>query len=884
MIFLRFTFLLWFLMHQCSIVIGQANTKDEKKWNPVSPLLPTKWTKEASPTNALKEYPRSQMERETWQSLNGLWEYAITQKDVSIPSNFDGQILVPYPIESSLSGVKRMIQPSENLWYRRYFSVPKLKEGEKVLLHFGAVDWQATVFVNNKNAGAHTGGYDQFSLDITRLIKNGTNEIVVKVYDPTDQGPNPHGKQVLNPKDIWYTPTSGIWQTVWLETVPETYVYDLKFTTDIDKASVTLNANISGRFNGYSLGVELFEDGAIISKLRTRIQAQKEQVIIPIRKPHLWSPQDPFLYDVKIKLFDPKGKVVDDLASYFGMRKVEIKKDEKGFDRIFLNNKYVFNLGVLDQGFWPDGIYTAPTDEALAFDIKAIKSMGFNTIRKHIKREPERWYYWCDKLGMMVWQDMVNPSFNLTEEAKKVFETECQETIQELYNHPCITTYTLFNEKWGQYDQERLTKWIKQLDPTRLVNGHSGEYLYVNEKLRSPSPQAYIASDITNVHSYPDPMNSIQMNGKARVLGEFGGIGVFIPDHQWNVNSAWGYINVTPVQLKGKYTIMNQHLKLLEREGLSASIYTQPFDVEGEQNGLMTYDREIVKIPFEDLRKIHSLLVPTEGNLPQVAAQNADLTDPGARYSVLLEKYLKGDRNTSFLRKLAMTAQQVGDKPVIARVTVDYLATLKKPFHIDDLNYVLQITNKTTDAGFLILKENAFAIDKALGERKAETIMMNIIYNEIIAPSVTGQNSIPDWDDLSNKIASYGLVGEEILIRAKTIHYMNQQDWKSFVSAANVYVTKFWNNINSDELNLFAWTAFERVKDSLLLEYAVGWGERLIKSKNEAAYLDTYANLLYKLGRKKQAIQFQERAVLIGDNQTLKITLDKMKRGEKTWN
>lgn len=845
----------------------------------------TRWAKDVSPGNALKEYPRPQMVRNSWQNLNGLWQYCIT-KDSIAPKEYSGNILVPYPIESALSGVKKMVQPAEWLWYKKNFSRPVLKAGERLLLHFGAVDWQTTVFINNKEVGNHTGGYDNFSFDITTSLKKGINEILVKVSDPTDQGSNPHGKQVLNPKDIWYTPTTGIWQTVWLEIVPQTYITGIRLTSDIDAKSLRVEANINGVYKGYSLSASIGENNVELSTGITKLEQRDPRFTLPINSPHLWSPDDPFLYDVKIKLADASGKIVDEISSYFGMRKVKIKKDEKGFDRIFLNDKNIFNLGVLDQGFWPDGIYTAPTDEALAFDIKAIKSMGFNTIRKHIKREPDRWYYWCDKLGVMVWQDMINPSFNLDNAAKKEFEKECKENIDELYNHPSITVYTLFNEKWGQYDQERLTKWIKQSDPTRLINGHSGEYLYVNEKLRSPSPDAYIESDITDVHSYPDPMNAIQIKGKARVLGEFGGIGVFIPDHQWNTNSAWGYITVTPASMQSKYAVMNEHLQLLEKEGLSASIYTQPFDVEGEQNGLITYDREIIKIPIEELRKIHEWLNPSlrSQKTPEILVNNADLTDPGLRYSQSLQEYINGNRETSFLRKLLMAAQQMGDKPGIARITTDYFANLQKPYTSEDFACIMQVTTKTTDPGFAILQQNVQSINTSLGERKADTKMMNIIYNDLIAASLTGPGATPDWDEIQEKITPYGATGEEIYLRAKTIHYLNQQQWQDFASAAEDYVTRYGKYIKPDELNQYAWTAFQRLADTEWLQKAVQWSKLSLTTMQRPAYMNTCANLLYKAGKKEEAIAMEQKAVTASGNEDYKNTLQKMKTGQPTWN
>lgn len=769
------------------IFISATAVAQDWKMQPVA--LQTRWAKEVSPTNALKEYPRPEMARNNWTNLNGLWQYSITTKDAATPNKYDGNILVPYCIESALSGVKKSVQPDQNLWYKRTFSKPALKKGEKLLINFGAVDWQATVFINGKEIGKHEGGYTAFSFDITAALKDGTNEITIKVFDPTDQGPNPHGKQVLNPKDIWYTPTTGIWQTVWLETVATTYIESVKMTPDIDKGVLHLKVNVAGNHENYFIVTSL-------GNKNTPIVWDKYEIDIPIKEMELWSPANPFLYDLYISLHHNEEKV-DEVKSYFGMRKVEIKKDAAGHDRIFLNNKYIFNLGTLDQGFWPDGIYTAPTDEALAFDIKAIKAMGFNMIRKHIKVEPARWYYHCDKIGMIVWQDMVNPSFDLTEEAKTIFEKQCKETIEQLYNYPSITTWTLFNEKWGQYDQERLSKWIKQLDPTRLLNGHSGEILYVNEKLRSPSPNAWINSDITDIHSYPDPMNAPKLDGKARILGEFGGIGVFIPDHQWISNSAWGYINVTPAALKAKYQVMNQHLQLLEKEGLSASIYTQPFDVEGEQNGLMTYDREVVKIPFKEMQQIYNGLVPTTKKVKEVTAKNADLTEPVQVYADLFEQYMQGKRDITTLKKLTMMAVQNNDAAGKNRFGAEYIATLKKPYTDDDIVFIEGSTKKISDPGF------NFLLERAKNQRAVHLKLMNIIYSDVIASYVPNAQAKPNWDEVAGKVKVYGSPGEEIFLRAKTIHTMNQQDWTNFKPVAKEYLEKYGANIKPEEKKMF---------------------------------------------------------------------------------
>lgn len=757
--------------------------------------IQTRWAKEVSPDNALKEYPRPQMVRDNWQNLNGLWEYAITAKDSLPPASYAGQILVPFPIESALSGVKKALLPSQNLWYKRSFSNTERPKGSRTFLHFGAVDWQATVFVNGRQVGVHTGGYQSFSIDITEALKPGTNEIMVKVYDPTDQGIGPHGKQVLNPQNIYYTASSGIWQTVWLETVPVNYIRELTLTPDIDKGVLLVYVKASA---GSTIELTALEGNQIFSKI-----SGKEGSVIQLPIPHarLWSPADPFLYDLQVRL-TKRNKTIDEVRSYFGMRKVSIAKDNKGIDRIFLNNQPYYNLGLLDQGFWPDGLYTAPTDEALQFDIRAIKAMGFNTIRKHIKVEPARWYYYTDKLGMLVWQDMVNPDQGLREGSKAEFEKESAAIIEQLHNYPSITTWVLFNEKWGQYDQERLTKWIKTTDPSRIVNGHTGELLYVNEELRSPSPNAYIGADMTDVHSYPDPMMPIKQAGKAQVLGEFGGIGVFIPDHQWNTSSAWGYIQEKPAGLQAKYTIMNQHLQLLEREGLSGSIYTQPFDVEGEQNGLMTYDRELIKIPFDSLRKIHAALNPQMGVLPEVSAKNADLTEPGVLYSRMFQQYMEGNREPHFLKSLAMTAIQVGDKPGAALAGRDYISTLQSPLQDDDVAFVSQFTTSTKDPGFALVAANQDQFKKVLGERQFTVNMMNMIYHGQMDSLLAG-NDRPDWALIESTVKPYGAPGEEILLRAKTVHYYNHKDWTNYVPTATGYLSKYGANLRPEEVTMF---------------------------------------------------------------------------------
>lgn len=770
-----------------------AQEKGSWKMQPVA--IQTHWAKDVSPSHNLDQYPRPQLVRNNWTNLNGLWDYAITNQDVIKPTTFDGQILVPYPLESALSGVKKSLNATQLLWYKRSLDKPILHQGERVMLNFDAVDYHATVYVNGIEIGQHSGGYTTFSFDITDALNPKINDLLIKVSDPTDIGIGPHGKQVSNPKDIYYTPTSGIWKTVWMEIVPAAHIEALVMTPDIDKG--VLNLEVKGKGKPeiiVSDPVSKREISRRFASLEMTGDGAKGTIKIPNTK--MWSPSSPFLYDITVKMGD------DEVKSYFGMRKINIAKDAKGIDRIYLNNQPYYNLGTLDQGFWPEGLYTAPTDEALAFDIIAIKAMGFNTIRKHIKVEPARWYYHADKLGMLVWQDMVNPNQGLPAGSKAAFEAQCSETLAQLHNYPSIICWVLFNEKWGQYDQQRLSEWIKKTDPSRILNGHSGEILYVNEVLRSPSPNAYVSADMTDVHSYPDPMMSIKQPGKVQVCGEFGGIGVFIPDHQWNTSSAWGYITEKPAGLLAKYKVMNQHLKLMEKQGLSGSIYTQPFDVEGEQNGLMTYDREVVKIPFSELRKIHNQLNPdAEKNVPVVTAQDADLTEPGLKYSAILQQYIDGRRDGVFLKKLAMTATQVGDKLGAELAGDDYIVTLKMPLAEEDINAVIQFTKNTKSPGFKLMNSNAEAFKKVMGGRNYEVAMMTMIMKGEIEP-ILNQSLNPDWDAIKDKIKPYGKLGDEMFYRAKAITLYNKNDWTNYSPAAKEYLNRYGQNLKKEERDM----------------------------------------------------------------------------------
>ena len=593
-----------------TVCVGSWAHSEQWQMQPLQ--IHTRWAASVDPAHALPEYPRPQLVRENWQNLNGLWNYAVTGKDGRVPQTFDGKILVPYPIESALSGVKKALLPDQLLWYQRAFMVKSPAAGERTLLHFGAVDYQATVFLNDRQVGEHAGGYQNFDLDITDALKPGTNTLLVKVYDPTDSGPNPHGKQTLKPEGVEYTATSGIWQTVWLERVPATYIQGLKLSPDVNSSRLRVDVDVSGDRAGLEIEAVARVGKAIIATQRL---SHGQTIELPIKNPRLWSPDGPFLYDLQLRLL--RGTTtVDQVQSYFGMRKIELKKDDTGVPRIYLNDRFTYNLGVLDQGFWPESLYTAPTDAALRSDIETFKEMGFNTIRKHIKVEPERWYYYCDKVGMLVWQDMVPPADD-SWGARSEFETEAKENIAQLYNHPSITTWVIFNEGWGAFDQNRIDSWIKQLDASRLVSGDSGSSLITT--IDSPSTVivgfAGTDSDINDFHTYPNPYLSVANPEKAQVIGEYGGVGVPVEEHDWKPSEGWGYITVSQQDLAKKYQDMAKKLKDMEAQGLSGSIYTQPYDVETELNGLMTYDREVIKIPLTELNQVNKTLTATDSRL-----------------------------------------------------------------------------------------------------------------------------------------------------------------------------------------------------------------------------------------------------------------------------
>jgi len=865
----------------CQGILGLC--QNSKDWTIKESPIKTTWADSISPINARPEYPRPDLVRnKNWICLNGLWDYAVTDTANSIPDHFGDKILVPFPYESALSGVGKKLLPSQVLWYKRTVRFEKPKNGQKILLHFGAVDWKANVFINGIEVTKHQGGYTNFSCDVTNAMKQGENVIIVKVWDPTDRGIGPHGKQVLNPGNIYYTPSSGIWQTVWMETVPAIYITALKTTPDIDAGVLNIKVDATDVRN-----VEII---AMIGDREVgRVQGKTDaSLILPITNVKLWSPETPFLYDLIVKLKNG-DKTIDVVSSYFGMRKIAIQKDEKGIDRIFLNNKAYFNLGTLDQGFWPDGLYTAPTDNALKFDIEAIKAMGFNTIRKHIKVEPARWYYHADKLGILVWQDFVNPNQALPEGAKAEYEKELLETLQQLYNHPSIVSWIVFNERWGQFDQKRLTEYVKKLDPTRIINGHSGELLYVNDQLRMPSQEPYISSDLTDIHSYPFPRKVVKQANKAQVLGEFGGIGVPIEGHLWNdLVAGWGYDGVvSPSILKQQYSLMIDSLKKLKEMGLSGAIYTQPFDVESEQNGLITYDRKIIKLPFSTYYNINSKIVNDERftNYSNVELRVAEPTTLSfeERYNKLLQL---AKMDSSELRTLSIQALNKRSFSIADELSSKYLSIIKDTFCIANLRYMIRFCLGVKSASFKILLENKEMVDGAIGKNAAEVVILSNITKDEIPANLDSLDNIDS--KFEDKLFSvYGDLGKEALWKARIVYYWTKKDWGRYGIYYKLYFDRVLNTgRNSFHLNNMSWPIFENVNDTSVLNSAIAVMKYNIENfdKRDAEAFDTYANLLYKIGRTKEALEWELMACQISNNEKIFTeTYQKMLRNESTW-
>jgi len=604
-----------------SLFFFLAYTSYAQKWAPVQGKIVTKWASEVSTENVWKEYPRPQFERSEWQNLNGLWDYAILKKQQPLPQKFQGEILVPFCVESALSGVGKSVTPEDRIWYKRSFIIPEAWKNKQIQLNFEAVDYTASVWINGALIGSHQGAYDRFSFDITPYLKaKGPQEIVVSVDDPSSSGVQPRGKQQMPQEGIWYTPVSGIWQSVWIETFSsEAFLAEAKITPNIDTKSVSIIPMLNK-----PLKPEYTVTATISSKGTDLVSKQglaNQEIQIEIKDPTLWSPDHPFLYDLKLILQNSKGEVLDEVKSYFGMRKISLG-DLNGNKSLFLNNEPLFHYGTLDQGWWPDGLLTPPSDDAMKYDIQLTKEMGFNMIRKHIKVEPDRWYYHCDKLGVLVWQDMPSGMVVIPEEGKTrpvhvqhvsrqgadlnqrsvdaaQFEWELRRMVDLHYNSPSIVVWVPFNEGWGQYSTCRIADVVKALDPSRLVNAVSGWALRP-------------CGDLYDIHTYQTEVNVPAVSlDRASVIGEFGGIGYPVKDHLWNPEMRnWGYQTYQSAdELWKNYKYkFNQIVEMKKNKGLSAAVYTQTTDVEGEVNGFMTYDREIIKIPVDSLRILHSKL------------------------------------------------------------------------------------------------------------------------------------------------------------------------------------------------------------------------------------------------------------------------------------
>jgi Glycosyl hydrolases family 2, sugar binding domain/Glycosyl hydrolases family 2/Glycosyl hydrolases family 2, TIM barrel domain len=579
---------------------------------PFESKLITKWGKNVTPENAWTEYPRPQFVRGNWRNLNGKWDYAITPiKQTQKPAKWAGKILVPFCLESRLSGVRRLLDPTEALWYRRMFPA-KRTAGRRTMLNFEAVDYRCRVWVNGKPVGSHVGGNTPFQFDVTAALKDGDNELLVRVEDATADA-QLRGKQRLMPHGIWYTRVSGIWQTVWLEEVPARSLKDVKISTDPVRGTITVRPIPRGRPGaGERLRVIVTDDGKTVGETVGGVG----ELTVAVKRPKLWSPASPHLYGLKIALLDGNGKVLDEVSSYAGIRSVGKVRDKQGHLRFTLNGKVLFHWGTLDQGWWPDGLLTPPSDEAMQFDIRFLKSAGFNMIRKHIKVEPRRYYYHCDRLGMLLWQDQVsggrNPPWTRLQANPKdavwsdrdhaEYLREFEAMVATLENHPSIVVWVPFNEAWGQHRTVQVGKWIAKRDPSRLVNIASGGNFWP-------------VGDVVDQHRYPHPgfpFAPKRYRDYIKVVGEFGGHGWPVKGHLWDADRAnWGYggLPKTVDEYKARYRESIRRLAELRDKGIAGGVYTQTTDVEGEINGLLTYDRGAAKIPAAELRRIHAGLL-----------------------------------------------------------------------------------------------------------------------------------------------------------------------------------------------------------------------------------------------------------------------------------
>ena len=582
----------------CFVLIIACEQKKED-WKPISGDLFTSWTLEVKPETVWQEYPRPQLVRSEWKNLNGLWQYAILEKTKEKPENFQGEILVPFPVESALSGVKKKVGSENKLWYKRAFNVPEKWDGKDIVLHFEAVDWETEVWLNGKKLGIHKGGYDHFKFTISTEQLYDVNELLVGVTDPTDTGWQALGKQVEKPGGIFYTSVTGIWQTVWMEPLNKVHLESYKVNSNVTQGGVIISPKISGVIDGYKLKTSVFYDEKLVVDT---ISEPNKDVKLIIPNAQLWSPDTPNLYDLKLEIIKD-DKTIDLVMGYFGMRALTLEKADDGYNRLFLNGKPIFHNGPLDQGYWPDGIYTPPTEEAMLYDLEITKKLGFNMLRKHVKIESRRFYYLCDKIGLMVWQDMPNGDKKIgphesdiirAANSAKQFEFELTKLIETHYNHPSIVMWVPFNEGWGQYDTKRIANLTKQLDSTRFVNSVSG---WADRGV----------GDVHDIHNYPNPASPEPEPNRAVVLGEFGGLGLPIKQHMWEEEN-WGYTNLTSKdELINTYEDYYSDVwELKNTKGLAAAVYTQITDVETETNGLMTYDRKVLKVDSTVIKKINT--------------------------------------------------------------------------------------------------------------------------------------------------------------------------------------------------------------------------------------------------------------------------------------
>ncbi|KAA3611489.1 MAG: beta-galactosidase [Planctomycetota bacterium] len=589
--------LLFLLLGTWIPLFAQDSTATD--WQPAKGRLMTSWGAQVTPGRVHQEYPRPQLRRREWRSLNGLWDFQWQALGNSPPKEFNHRILVPFPVESALSGLGKQLGSDQELWYRSRFVVPENWRAGKLLLHFQAADWRTRVWLNGHKLGEHFGGFDPFSFEIQDHLTSGEEQLLtVAIWDPTDSGTQARGKQVSEPKGIWYTPSSGIWASVWLEPVPEVYVRKLQVQPNLDRSAVRVKA--------------IAETGkvrvAVLDKGRPVAIAEgsaNDTLELALPNPKPWSPSSPFLYDLKVVL-EANGGWVDRVESYFGLRKISVEQDSNGVARIFLNNEFLFQYGLLDQGFWPDGLYAAPSDEALRFDLEKTKELGFNMVRKHVKVEPQRWYYWCDRLGLLVWQDMPSGDASVPRGKKEIdrspesaaqFHLELQRIVEALRNHPSVVVWIPFNEGWGQFQTADTVAKLKALDPSRLVIGASGWH-------------DFPVGDAHDIHAYPGPASPPAEASRAAVLGEFGGLGLPVKNHTWLQEGNWGYRSFTDRDsLQAAYLQKVEQLTwLIAEPGLSAAVYTQTTDVEVEVNGLLTYDRAVLKMDPDALFQAHQSL------------------------------------------------------------------------------------------------------------------------------------------------------------------------------------------------------------------------------------------------------------------------------------